>query len=51
MTASTVHRVCITTCFVFSSGLLYEVNKLSGTIVSKSESKARRHWQGLMAIC
>ncbi|KAF5749060.1 keratinocyte-associated protein 2-like [Tripterygium wilfordii] len=40
--ASTVHRVCITTCFLFSAGLLYEVNKLSGTMLSKSESKARR---------
>uniref|UniRef100_A0A7N0TPW6 Dolichyl-diphosphooligosaccharide--protein glycosyltransferase subunit KCP2 n=1 Tax=Kalanchoe fedtschenkoi TaxID=63787 RepID=A0A7N0TPW6_KALFE len=41
--ASTVHRVCITTCFLFSAGLLYEVNKLSGILLSKSESKARRH--------
>ncbi|KAF5725307.1 keratinocyte-associated protein 2-like [Tripterygium wilfordii] len=40
--ASTVHRVCITTCFLFSAGLLYEVNKLSGVMLSKSESKARR---------
>ncbi|XP_051150068.1 uncharacterized protein LOC127264535 [Andrographis paniculata] len=36
--AGTVHRVCITTCFLFSAGLLYEVNKLSGM----SESKAKR---------
>ncbi|KAJ9166700.1 hypothetical protein P3X46_021410 [Hevea brasiliensis] len=41
--AGTVHRVCITTCFLFSVGLLYEVNKLSGMILSKSESKTRRH--------
>ncbi|KAL6522166.1 hypothetical protein OROMI_032043 [Orobanche minor] len=36
--ASTVHRVCITTCFLFSAGLLYEVSKLSGM----AESKAKR---------
>ncbi|GMP46807.1 hypothetical protein CsSME_00014832 [Camellia sinensis var. sinensis] len=41
--ASTVHRVCITTCFLFSAGLLYEVNKLSGMMLSRSESKMRRH--------
>jgi len=41
--ASTVHRVCITTCFLFSAGLLYEINKLSGMMLSKSESKTRRH--------
>ncbi|KAL7246195.1 hypothetical protein ACSBR2_001345 [Camellia fascicularis] len=41
--ASTVHRVCITTCFLFSAGLLYEVNKLSGMMLSRSESKTRRH--------
>ncbi|KAL1817168.1 hypothetical protein ACET3Z_019742 [Daucus carota] len=40
--AGTVHRVCITTCFLFSAGLLYEVNKLSGMSVAKTESKARR---------
>ncbi|GAB2271578.1 hypothetical protein Dimus_006410 [Dionaea muscipula] len=40
--ASTVHRVCVTTCFLFSAGLLYEVNKLSGMIHSRSESKTRR---------
>ncbi|CAL1362525.1 unnamed protein product [Linum trigynum] len=41
--AGTVHRVCITTCFLFSAGLLYEVNKLSGIAQSKVESKTRRH--------
>lgn len=41
--AGTVHRVCITTCFLFSVGLLYEVDKLSGMILARSESKARRY--------
>ncbi|XBJ18764.1 protein KRTCAP2 homolog [Triticum dicoccoides] len=41
--AGTVHRVCITTCFLFSAGILYEVDKLSGMILARSESKARRY--------
>ncbi|GLT55832.1 hypothetical protein SLA2020_289200 [Shorea laevis] len=40
--ASTVHRVCITTCFLFSAALLYEVNKISGMVLAKSESKTKR---------
>ncbi|KAI4352338.1 hypothetical protein L6164_006601 [Bauhinia variegata] len=41
--ASTVHRVCITTCFLFSAGLLYELNKLSGMVLSKAESKSKKY--------
>ncbi|XP_078435619.1 keratinocyte-associated-like protein [Wolffia australiana] len=41
--ASTVHRVCITTCFLFSGVLLYEVDKLSGITSSWVEPKAKRH--------
>ncbi|XP_021731819.1 protein KRTCAP2 homolog [Chenopodium quinoa] len=41
--AGTVHRVCITTCFLFSAGLLYEVNKLSAMMQSRSELKSKRH--------
>ncbi|KAJ0570597.1 putative keratinocyte-associated protein [Helianthus annuus] len=41
--AGTVHRVCITTCFLFSAVMLYEVKKISEVMVSKSEAKGRRH--------
>ncbi|XP_018481854.2 uncharacterized protein LOC108852874 [Raphanus sativus] len=41
--ASTVHRVCITTCFLFSGGLLYEMSKISGYMLSRAESKSKRH--------
>ncbi|KAL6841244.1 hypothetical protein ACP4OV_028762 [Aristida adscensionis] len=41
--AGTIHRVCITTCFLFSAGLLYEVDKLSSMILARSEPKGRRH--------
>ncbi|KAL5972379.1 hypothetical protein ACLOJK_041633 [Asimina triloba] len=34
--ASTVHRVCITTCFLFSAGLLYEMTKLYGVLLTKT---------------
>ncbi|KAG0460915.1 hypothetical protein HPP92_021212 [Vanilla planifolia] len=41
--ASTIHRVCFTTCFLFSAGFLYEVNKLSTFMLAKSEGKAKWH--------
>ncbi|KAJ0257552.1 Dolichyl-diphosphooligosaccharide--protein glycosyltransferase subunit KCP2 [Hirschfeldia incana] len=41
--ASTVHRVCITTCFLFSAGLLYEMSKISGYVHARAESKSKRH--------
>ncbi|KAF8048180.1 hypothetical protein N665_2625s0001 [Sinapis alba] len=41
--ACTVHRVCITTCFLFSAGLLYEMSKISGFMLARAESKSKRH--------
>ncbi|KAM0941108.1 putative keratinocyte-associated protein [Dioscorea sansibarensis] len=41
--ASTVHRVCITTCFLFSAAFLYEIDKLSGVMLAKSDSKVKRY--------
>ncbi|KAF1865182.1 hypothetical protein Lal_00004556 [Lupinus albus] len=41
--ASTVHRVCITTCFLFSAGLLYEVNKISASALSTTEVRTKKH--------
>lgn len=29
--------------FLFSAALLYEVNKLSGMVLMKSDSKSKRH--------
>ncbi|KAJ0985364.1 hypothetical protein J5N97_003720 [Dioscorea zingiberensis] len=41
--ASTVHRVCITTCFLFSAAFLYEIDKLSGVMIAKTDSKVKRY--------
>ncbi|CAA6669208.1 unnamed protein product [Spirodela intermedia] len=42
--AGTVHRVCITTCFLFSAALLYEVDKLSGMASTRSEPKTAKRY-------
>jgi len=34
-TAATVHRVCVTTCFLFSLGLLYWMSQVSQSINKK----------------
>ncbi|MCO5579487.1 hypothetical protein L7F22_033342 [Adiantum nelumboides] len=39
--ASAIHRVCITTCFIISIGILYEVNKLSAKVHQKAEVKKK----------
>ncbi|KAK1320044.1 hypothetical protein QJS10_CPA03g00933 [Acorus calamus] len=36
-------KTCICTSFLFFAGLLYEINKLSGMMLAKSESKTKRH--------
>ncbi|BBM98141.1 hypothetical protein MPTK1_1g11160 [Marchantia polymorpha subsp. ruderalis] len=35
--AGAVHRVCVTTCLLFSMGLLYELNKLSTVMHQQQE--------------
>eukprot|EP01018_Ginkgo_biloba_P008129 Gb_08080 [translate_table: standard] len=42
--AGAVHRVCITTCFLFSVGILYEVNKLSGIRHRKVDVKNKKFY-------
>ncbi|MCO5595823.1 hypothetical protein L7F22_049874 [Adiantum nelumboides] len=39
--ASAVHRVCVTTCFIISIGILYEVYKLSAKVHQKAEVKKK----------
>ncbi|XP_042406132.1 protein KRTCAP2 homolog [Zingiber officinale] len=41
--AATVHRVCITTCFLFSAGLLYEVHQISGMVPTQTKPKGKRY--------
>ncbi|CAL0300047.1 unnamed protein product [Lupinus luteus] len=39
---SIVHRVYITTCFLFSPGLLYDVNKIFASALSTTESRTKK---------
>lgn len=42
--AATVHRVCVTTCILFSLGMLYEINRIS-TVVHLQAPDVRRQDQ------
>ncbi|KAJ7563417.1 hypothetical protein O6H91_03G109200 [Diphasiastrum complanatum] len=39
--AGAVHRVCVTTCVLFSMAILYEVNKISGTMHQQTDFKKK----------
>lgn len=40
--AGAVHRVCVTTCVIFSIGLLYELNKLSSIAHQQPEAITKK---------
>ncbi|CAM6017783.1 unnamed protein product [Sphagnum balticum] len=40
--AGAVHRVCVTTCFLFSLGWLYELNKLSAIMHQQTDVVKRK---------
>eukprot|EP00029_Vermamoeba_vermiformis_P010243 TRINITY_DN5337_c0_g1_i1.p1 TRINITY_DN5337_c0_g1~~TRINITY_DN5337_c0_g1_i1.p1 ORF type:complete len:122 (+),score=21.65 TRINITY_DN5337_c0_g1_i1:28-393(+) len=40
--ASTVHRISVTTCFLFSSGLLFWMNVVAGRVNNKQVTQGRK---------
>jgi len=49
--AGAVHRVCVTTCFLFSLGWLYELNKLSAIMHQQTDVVKRKIYWFFITSC